>query len=62
VYDGGDVGENVLQENNDDVAMPDIALHEAVTQPVAIVNDVFRNTLADDTEHEDGIDQLLLDV
>jgi hypothetical protein len=42
--------------------MPDIALHEAVTQPVAIVNDVFRNTLADDTEHEDGIDQLLLDV
>jgi hypothetical protein len=27
----GKVGENVPQENNDDVAMPDLALHEAVT-------------------------------
>ena len=59
----GAVGENVPQENNDDVAMPDVAVHESVTnketgvntQPVATVNDVFRNTLADDTEHEDGI-------
>jgi len=69
----GEVGENVMQENNDDVAMSDIAIHEAVTndddvampnitgvntQPLATVNDVFRNTLADDTKHEDGISQL----
>ena len=73
----GEVGENVMQENNDDVAMSDIAIHEAVTndddvampnitgvnkQPLATVNDVFRNTLADDTKHEDGISQLPHDV
>jgi hypothetical protein len=37
-------GENVPQENNDDVVVPDVALHEAVTQPMATVNDAFRNT------------------
>ena len=66
----GEVGENVLQENNDDVAMPDVAVHESVTnkeagvntQPVATVNDVFRNILADNTEHDDGISQLLHNV
>ena len=29
---------------------------------MATVNDVFRNTLADDTEHVDGVSQLLHDV
>jgi len=66
----GEVGENVPQENNDDVAMPDVAVHESVTnketgvntQPVATVNDVFRNILADHTEHDDGISQLLCNV
>ena len=39
----GEVDVNVLQENDDDVAMPDVALHEAVTneEPMATVNDVF---------------------
>ena len=48
-----EVDENVQQENNDDVAMPDLALRKAVSvnmQHVATVNDMFRNTLADDTE------------
>jgi hypothetical protein len=60
----GEVGVNDLQKNNDDVAMPDVALHEAVTneEPMAIVNDVFMNTLADDTEHDDGISQLIRNV
>jgi len=55
---------NVPQENNDDVAMPDIALHEAVTneEPMATINDVFMNTLADDTENNDGISQLVRNV
>ena len=49
----GEVGVNVLQENDDDVDMPDIAIHDADeepsvnTEPMAIVNNVFRNTLAD---------------
>ena len=51
---------NVPQENDDDVAMPDVAIHYADeepgvnTEPMATVN-VFRNTLADDTEDNDGI-------
>ena len=57
----GEVGVNVLQENDDDVAMPDVAIHDADeepganTKPMATVYDVFRNTLADDTEDNDGI-------
>jgi hypothetical protein len=47
----GEVGVNVPHENNDDVAMLDVTLHEAVTneepgvitEPVATINDVFRN-------------------
>jgi hypothetical protein len=66
----GEVGVNVPQENNNDVAMPDVALHDAITdegfgvnkEPMATVNDVFRNMLADDTLHLDGIDQLLRNV
>jgi hypothetical protein len=60
----GEVGVNDLQENNDDVAMPDVALHEAVTneEPMATVNDVFMNMLADDTENDDGISQLVRNV
>jgi hypothetical protein len=63
-----EVGVNVPQENDDDVAMPDVALHDADeepgvnTEPMATVNDVFRNTLADDIEHDDGISQLLRNV
>ena len=44
-----------------DVAMPDLAIHDADeepgvnTKPMATVNDVFRNTLADDTMDNDGI-------
>jgi hypothetical protein len=57
----GEVGVNVSQEN-DHVAMPDVALHEAVTneEPMATVNDVFMNTLADDTEHDDAISSQLV--
>lgn len=55
----GEVGQNVPQGNNDDVIMLGIALHEVVatdyTEPVATNDDVFRNTLADDTEKKDGI-------
>ena len=48
--------------------MPDVAIHDADeqpgvnTEPMAIVNDVFRNMLADDTEDNDGISQLLHNV
>ena len=41
--------------------MPDVAIHDADeepsvnTEPMAIVNNVFRNTLANDTEDNDGI-------
>jgi hypothetical protein len=61
----GEVGENVLQDTFDDVIMHDIATPppEAVTneemgvnmQPVATNDDVFRNTLADGTEDDDGL-------
>ena len=63
-----EVGVNVPQENDDDVDMPDIAIHDADEEPgvnmepMATVNDVFRNTLADDTEDNDGISQLLYNV
>jgi hypothetical protein len=52
----GEVGVNVPHENDDDVAMLDVALHNADeepnvnTEPMATVNDVFRNMLANDTE------------
>ena len=49
--------------------MPDIAIHNADeepgvnTEPIATVNNMFRNTLADDTEdNNDGISQLLRNV
>jgi hypothetical protein len=65
----GQVGVNVPQENDDDdVDMPDVAIHDADeepgvnTKPMAIVNNVFRNMLADDTEDNDGISQLLRNV
>jgi hypothetical protein len=64
----GQVGVNVPQENDDDVDMPDVAIHDADeepgvnTKPMAIVNNVFRNMLADDTEDNNGISQLLLNV
>jgi hypothetical protein len=64
----GEVGVNVSQENDDDVAMPDVAIHDADeepgvnAEPMATVNDVFRNTLADDTEDNSGISQLLRNV
>jgi hypothetical protein len=41
--------------------MPNIAIYDADeepsvnTEPMPIVNDVFRNTLADDTKDNDGI-------
>ena len=69
----GEVGVNVPQENNDDVvmsyvAMPDVAIHDADEEPgvnmepMATVNDVFRNMLAGHTEDNDGISQLLRNV
>ena len=59
-----EVGVNVLQENDDDVYMPDVAIHEpdVNTEPMATINNVFRNTLADDTEDNNGISQLLRNV
>jgi hypothetical protein len=64
----GEVGVNVQQENDDDVAMPDVVIHDADEEPgvnmepMATINDVFRNTLADNTEDNDGISQLLRNV
>jgi hypothetical protein len=60
----GEVGVNVPHENNDDVAIPDVDLHEAVTneEHMATVNDVFMNTLADDIEYDDSISQLVRNV
>ena len=64
----GEVGVNVLQENDDDVDMPDVDIHYADkepgvnTEPMTTVNNVFRNTLPDDTEDNDGISQLLCNV
>ena len=51
-----------------DVAMSDVAIHDADeepgvnTEPMATINNVFRNTLVDDTEDNDGISQLLRNV
>ena len=48
--------------------MPDVAIHDADeepgvnTEPMTTVNNVFRNTLADDTEDNDSISQLLRNV
>ena len=49
--------------------MPDIAIHDADEEPgvnmepMATINNMFRNTLADDTEdNNDGISQLLCNV
>ena len=56
------------RKNDDDVDMLDVAIHDADeepgvnTKPMAIINNVFRNTLADDTEDNDGISQLLCNV
>jgi hypothetical protein len=64
----GEVGVDVSQENDDDVNMADVAIHDADeepgvnTEPMPTVNDVFRNTLADDTEDNDDISQLLRNV
>ena len=64
----GEVSVNVLQENDDDVDMPDVAIHDADeepgvnTEPMATVNNVFRNTQADDTKDNDGISRLLHNV
>ena len=64
----GEVGVNVLRENDDDVDMSDVAIHDADekpgvnTKPMATDNNVFRNTLADSTEDNDDISQLLRNV
>ena len=48
--------------------MPDVAIHDTDeepsvnTEPMATVNDVFRNTLVDDIEDNDDISQLLCNV
>ena len=64
-----EVGVNVLQENDDDVDMSNVAIRDADeepgvnTEPIATVNNMFRNTLADDTkDNNDGISQLLRNV
>ena len=55
-------------KNDDDVAMPDVDIDDADeepgvnTEPMATINDVFRNTLVEDTEDNDGISQLLHNV
>ena len=60
----GEVGVNVLWENDDDVeAIHDTDEEPGVnTEPMATINNVFRNTLADDIEDNDGISQLLRNV
>ena len=64
----GEAGVNVLQKNNDDVDMPDVAIHDVDkepsvnTEPMATINNVFRNTLAYDTEDNNGISQPLRNV
>ena len=48
--------------------MPDVAIHDADeepgvnTEPMDIVNDMFRNMLANDIEDNDGISQLLRNI
>ena len=64
----GEVGVNVLQENDDDVDMPDVAIHDTDEEPgvnmehMATINNVFRSLLADDTEDNSSISQLLHNV
>ena len=64
----GEVGMNVLQENDDDVDMPNVAIHDADedpgvnTEPMDTVNNMFKNTLAGNTEDNDVISQLLHNV
>lgn len=74
-YLHGEVCVNVAT-NNDDVDMTDVHHHEDVnvaqtnndenpvvnTQHVDATDNVFRNTLADDTEEDDGISLLLCNV
>ena len=56
------------RKNDDDVDMPDVAIHDGDeepgvnTEPMPTVNNLFRNTLDDDTEDNDGISQLLRNV
>ena len=56
------------RKNDDDVDMPDVAIHDAAKEPginmepMATVNNMFRNMLADDTEDNDGISHLLCNV
>ena len=62
----GEVGVNVLDD--DDVDMPDVAIHDADedpgvnTEPMDTVNNMFKNTLAGNTEDNDVISQLLHNV
>ena len=63
----GEVGQNVAQECNDDEPMPSVSLNALLhvhdyTKHVPTNDDVFMNTLADDTDEDDGISQLLHDV
>jgi hypothetical protein len=64
----GEVGVTVPQKNNDVVDRPKVAIHDADeevgvnTEPMPIVNNVFRNTLADDTKDNDSISRLLRNV
>ena len=64
----GEVGVNVLLVNDNDVDMPDVAIHDGDeepgvnTEPMPTVNNVFRNTLAGDIEDNDDISQLLRNV
>ena len=56
------------KKNDDDVDIPNVAIHDADeepgvnTEPMATVNNVFRNMLANDTEDNDGISQLLRNI
>jgi hypothetical protein len=53
----GEVGQNVAQENNDDVPMPNVSLnaflpiddYQCYIVPVPTNDNVFRNTFVDDT-------------
>jgi hypothetical protein len=64
----GEVGVNVLQKNDDDVDMPKVAIHDADEEvgvnmePMPTINNVFRNTPADDTKDNDSMSRLLRTV
>jgi hypothetical protein len=51
----GKVTENVLQETFDSVIMSDVASQAVTKKQVATKDNVFRNTIVDDTKHDDGI-------